>query len=68
MLEYSEMHKAKGSGLVPWPARLITPPPRLADFDYSTEMFEKDTVISCLNFLSQLWINVFFHSPEWISK
>nr|GLL41179.1 probable methyltransferase PMT3 [Ipomoea trifida] len=36
-------HKTKGSGLAPWPARLITPPPRLADFGYSNEMFEKDT-------------------------
>jgi len=39
------MHKARGSGLAPWPARLTTPPPRLADFNYSTEMFEKDMVI-----------------------
>ncbi|KAJ1416606.1 S-adenosyl-L-methionine-dependent methyltransferase [Sesbania bispinosa] len=37
-----QMHKAKGSGLAPWPARLTTPPPRLAEIDYSTEMFEKD--------------------------
>ncbi|KAL1188814.1 putative methyltransferase PMT8 [Cardamine amara subsp. amara] len=36
-------HKAKGSGLAPWPARLTSPPPRLADFGYSTDMFEKDT-------------------------
>ncbi|CAH9087984.1 unnamed protein product [Cuscuta europaea] len=36
-------HKTKGSGLAPWPARLTTPPPRLADFGYSNEMFEKDT-------------------------
>ena len=41
---YSEQnHKAQGSGLAPWPARLTTPPPRLADFDYSTDIFEKDT-------------------------
>ncbi|XP_057438536.1 probable methyltransferase PMT3 [Lotus japonicus] len=38
----SQMHKAKGSGLAPWPARLTTPPPRLAEIDYSTEMFQKD--------------------------
>ncbi|KAK4281301.1 hypothetical protein QN277_012816 [Acacia crassicarpa] len=38
-----QMHRAKGSGLAPWPARLTAPPPRLADFDYSAEMFEKDT-------------------------
>ncbi|KAJ6773709.1 SAM-DEPENDENT METHYLTRANSFERASE [Salix purpurea] len=41
----SEQHKAKGTGLAPWPARLITPPPRLADFGYSAEMFEKDTKV-----------------------
>ncbi|KAE8723776.1 putative methyltransferase PMT3 [Hibiscus syriacus] len=35
--------KAKGSGLAPWPARLTSPPPRLADFGYSNEMFVKDT-------------------------
>lgn len=44
MLVSTEMHRAKGSGLAPWPARLTVPPPRLADFDYSAEMFEKDTV------------------------
>ncbi|KAH1078151.1 hypothetical protein AAZX31_19G151600 [Glycine max] len=37
-----QMHKAKGSDLAPWPARLTTPPPRLAEIHYSTEMFEKD--------------------------
>ncbi|KAG8373179.1 hypothetical protein BUALT_Bualt12G0144100 [Buddleja alternifolia] len=36
-------HKTKGSGLAPWPARLTAAPPRLADFGYSSEMFEKDT-------------------------
>ncbi|KAL6532428.1 hypothetical protein OROGR_014398 [Orobanche gracilis] len=40
---YSEHdHKAGGSGLAPWPERLTSPPPRLADFGYSNEMFEKD--------------------------
>ncbi|KAJ8899326.1 hypothetical protein K2173_018300 [Erythroxylum novogranatense] len=43
---YSEHdHKASGSGLAPWPARLTTPPPRLADLGYTNEMFEKDTEI-----------------------
>lgn len=36
-------HKASGSGLAPWPARLTTPPPRLADFGFSAELFERDT-------------------------
>lgn len=45
LFSFSENHKARGSGLAPWPARLTTPPPRLADFGYSNEMFERDTVI-----------------------
>lgn len=44
----------KGSGLAPWPARLLAPPPRLADFGYSDEMFEKDTVIK----INKLSVNV----------
>ncbi|KAH9621340.1 hypothetical protein KSS87_003860 [Heliosperma pusillum] len=36
-------HKAGGSELAAWPARLTSPPPRLADFGYSTKTFEKDT-------------------------
>ncbi|KAL8142801.1 hypothetical protein V2J09_015833 [Rumex salicifolius] len=41
---YSEHdHKVGGSGLAPWPARLTSPPPRLADFGYSNDMFQKDT-------------------------
>ncbi|XP_076924012.1 putative methyltransferase PMT3 [Bidens hawaiensis] len=41
---YSEHdHTNKGSGLARWPARLTSPPPRLADFGYSRDMFEKDT-------------------------
>ncbi|KAL6547872.1 hypothetical protein OROHE_009577 [Orobanche hederae] len=35
-------HKTGGSGLAPWPARLTSSPPSLADFGYSTQMFEKD--------------------------
>ncbi|OAY65291.1 putative methyltransferase PMT8 [Ananas comosus] len=41
---YSEqMHRASGSGLAAWPARLTTPPPRLADLQITTDTFEKDT-------------------------
>ncbi|PSR97968.1 Methyltransferase [Actinidia chinensis var. chinensis] len=36
-------HRTKGSELSPWPRRLTAPPPRLSDFGYSNEMFEKDT-------------------------
>ncbi|EXB88376.1 putative methyltransferase PMT8 [Morus notabilis] len=43
---YSEqIHRAKGSDLAPWPARLTSPPPRLADFGVSTDMFDKDTEV-----------------------
>ncbi|KAK1390657.1 Methyltransferase [Heracleum sosnowskyi] len=38
-------HRTGGSGLAPWPARSTAPPPRLADFGYSKDMFEKDTEI-----------------------
>jgi hypothetical protein len=44
LIVFLEMHKTGGSGLAPWPARLTTPPPRLADFKITAEMFEKDTV------------------------
>ncbi|CAB4321802.1 unnamed protein product [Prunus armeniaca] len=40
---YSDQnHRARGSGLAPWPARLTSPPPRLGDFSYSNDIFEKD--------------------------
>ncbi|EPS59776.1 hypothetical protein M569_15028, partial [Genlisea aurea] len=40
---YSEHdHKTRGSGLAPWPERLVSPPPRLADLGYSGETFDKD--------------------------
>lgn len=43
---YSEQqHRDKGSALAPWPARLTTPPPRLADLGYTADAFEKDTEI-----------------------
>ncbi|KAE7997842.1 hypothetical protein FH972_002443 [Carpinus fangiana] len=40
-----QIQRARGSGLAPWPARLTTPTPRLADFGYSDETFEKDTEV-----------------------
>eukprot|EP01018_Ginkgo_biloba_P025504 Gb_26012 [translate_table: standard] len=44
IMPYSDqMHRAKGSGLVPWPKRSIIPPPRLEDLGVSNEEFEKDT-------------------------
>ncbi|KAK6940653.1 putative S-adenosyl-L-methionine-dependent methyltransferase [Dillenia turbinata] len=43
---YSDQHhKARGSGLAPWPSRLTSAPHRLADFGYSSEKFEKDTEV-----------------------
>lgn len=41
----TEHHRDKGSGLVPWPARLTSPPPRLIDLGYAAENFEMDMVI-----------------------
>ncbi|XP_047333923.1 probable methyltransferase PMT3 [Impatiens glandulifera] len=38
-------HRTGGSGLAPWPARLTSPSPRLADLGYSNDMFEKDVGI-----------------------
>ncbi|EFH52654.1 hypothetical protein ARALYDRAFT_907166 [Arabidopsis lyrata subsp. lyrata] len=37
------INKTKGAGLAPLPARLTSSPPRLADFCYSTGIFEKYT-------------------------
>lgn len=51
------MHRARGSGLAPWPARLTTPPPRLAEIGYSKQMFETDLVI-----YQEFSITVFFLS------
>ena len=44
-METLEMHHAKGSGLVPWPKRLTTPPPRLEDLNVGEGEFKKDTVM-----------------------
>jgi len=38
------MHKGKGSGLLPWPQRLTTPPLRLEEIGISAEEFQLDTV------------------------
>lgn len=40
----TEMHKGKGSGLQPWPSRLIEPPPRLDEIGVSHDQFQEDTV------------------------
>ncbi|KAG6394893.1 hypothetical protein SASPL_145484 [Salvia splendens] len=39
-------HQMKGSGLAPWPARLITPPPRLLILAIRAICFEKDLISS----------------------
>ena len=39
------MHRAKGSGLVPWPQRLTTAPPRLEEIGVTPEEFQEDTVV-----------------------
>ncbi|XP_058093725.1 probable methyltransferase PMT9 [Magnolia sinica] len=43
---YSKMmHRTKGSGLVPWPQRLTTPPPRLEELGINVEIYREDTEI-----------------------
>lgn len=44
LFEKAGMHKEKGSGLEPWPQRLIAPPPRLEEIGVSPADFQKDTV------------------------
>ena len=38
------MHRLKGSGLIPWPRRLTSAPPRLEDVGVSAEEFKDDSV------------------------
>eukprot|EP00262_Sarcandra_glabra_P004239 TRINITY_DN1519_c4_g1_i1.p1 TRINITY_DN1519_c4_g1~~TRINITY_DN1519_c4_g1_i1.p1 ORF type:complete len:626 (+),score=88.56 TRINITY_DN1519_c4_g1_i1:223-2100(+) len=40
-----KMHQQKGSGLVPWPQRLTTPPLRLAELNIGTEEYHEDTEV-----------------------
>ncbi|XP_050223866.1 probable methyltransferase PMT9 [Mercurialis annua] len=40
-----KVHKERGSGLVPWPKRLIEAPPRLEEIGISPEEFHEDTKI-----------------------
>jgi hypothetical protein len=35
----------KGSGLVPWPKRLTTPPPQLEDINVGEGELKKDTIL-----------------------
>lgn len=44
LFEKTGMHKEKGSGLEPWPQRVIAPPPRLEEIGVSPQEFQKDTV------------------------
>lgn len=44
------MHHEKGTGLVPWPARLTAPPPRLEEVGVTTEEFHEDIVSFCNTF------------------
>ncbi|CAN1153634.1 Probable methyltransferase PMT9 [Linum perenne] len=41
----AQMHREKGTGLVPWPQRLIAAPPRLEDIGVGPEEFHEDTRI-----------------------
>lgn len=38
------MHRQKGSGLVSWPQRLTSAPPRLGEAGVSAEEFKEDSV------------------------
>lgn len=38
------MHRQKGSGLVPWPQRLFSAPPRSEEVGVSAEEFKEDSV------------------------
>ncbi|KZV15152.1 hypothetical protein F511_30238 [Dorcoceras hygrometricum] len=38
----AKMHQEKGSGLEPWPRRLVAPPPRLEEIGISIEEFQID--------------------------
>lgn len=41
----TDVHKEKGSGLSPWPRRLVDAPQRLEDIGVNREDFLKDSVI-----------------------
>ncbi|KAA0037599.1 putative methyltransferase PMT9 [Cucumis melo var. makuwa] len=41
----AKMHKQKGSGLVPWPQRLTSAPPRLEEVGVSAEEFKEDSTV-----------------------
>ncbi|XP_020241470.1 probable methyltransferase PMT9 [Asparagus officinalis] len=40
-----KVNRAKGSELVPWPQRLIAPPPRLEELGMSSEKYKEDTEV-----------------------
>lgn len=40
----TDLHKEQGSGLAPWPQRLVDAPPRLEDIGVNREDFLKDSV------------------------
>lgn len=40
-----KVNRAKGSELVPWPQRLIAPPPRLEELGISSDKYQEDTEV-----------------------
>lgn len=40
-----KVNRAKGSELVPWPKRLMAPPPRLEELGISTDKYQEDTEV-----------------------
>lgn len=53
---FLEMHKERGSGLVPWPQRLRVAPPRLEEIGISPEEFLEDTVSCRTNYCCEIVI------------
>ncbi|KAJ7542572.1 hypothetical protein O6H91_09G001300 [Diphasiastrum complanatum] len=43
MSEYNEF--VQGSGLMPWPKQLISPPPRLQELNIKAKTFQRDTTV-----------------------
>ncbi|XP_043724743.1 probable methyltransferase PMT9 isoform X1 [Telopea speciosissima] len=50
----ANMHRERGSGLLPWPRRLTAAPPRLKELGISSEEYQEDTAIWHLR-VSDYW-------------
>lgn len=52
----TEVNRAKGSELVPWPQRLIAPPPRLEELGVTSDKYLEDTVSHRMNIITAMSI------------